>query len=282
MRTSHRLIAAAASLMVGLGLTVASHAADPESAQPEGQVAAPSTSAALDALCQRLRHQAGKAEADQIVLAIQSSPELSQQLEALMASGKLADIVVLRSGSTVAGTQFRAAVVGNQIVLTKALLSDLQKDHPHQNLLSGADILVPDNTVFVLGHLAAHALLDADSKTKADAEFNESLKNMNTPGWDATAAIVKAMNAGLTVEAKAFLQGWNDVIDAATVAHPNLSPDQIEQLLLNFRYRSYFIQGMQHKPDALVMKPNGRFEASDSNVATFIVQLRDSAMADIQ
>jgi hypothetical protein len=89
------------------------------------------------------------------------------------------------------------------------------------------DDILPNNTTFVLGHLAFHL--------NAGAVKPREFPNLND--------YVTAM---LDQEARAFIRSWNDALDAAVQQNngKSLSPQQVAYFMLNMRYRFAFLTAL--------------------------------------
>lgn len=222
----------------------------------------------LDAILQKLSSSASTDDATRIEQAIHASPALRAQLDALASAGKLKSITV-KPGDVAAsenGAYFGAAFDANGIVLSEVFLGE--QNRMAYDVRTPNEIL-PNNTVFVLGHLAYH-LRDTQYVEEAarraanrDAFMTEVMRN----------------------EAGAFIQGWNDVVDAATVTNGNkpLSARQAGDLLINLRYRAAFIKAMNAKAGPkLKFSNDGHIEASDSNLKSMATALADKPVAGLQ
>lgn len=229
---------------------------------------APAANSSLDAVLQKLSSSAPANDVAQIEQAIHASPALLGQLNALASSGHLKRITT-KSGEVAAsknGADFGAAFGEDGMVLSEVFLS--QQSRMAFDVRTPHEIL-PNNTVFVLGHLAYH-LRDAQYVEKAahraaneDAFMTEVMRN----------------------EAGAFIQGWNDVVDAATVANGNkpLSGGQAGSLLINLLYRSAFIKAMNVKGNQkLDFLKDGRIEASEQNLNAMAAALKGKPLAGLQ
>lgn len=229
---------------------------------------ASATHPSLDAVLQKLSSAAPSGDVARIEEAIHSSPALLGQLSALASAGKLKSITV-KPGEVAAaknGADFGAAFDANGIVLSDAFLGE--QSQMAYDVRTPNEVL-PNNTVFVLGHLAYHL---------RDAQYVEEAAH-RAANEDAFLAAVMRNEAG------AFIQGWNDVVDAATVATHGkpLSPGQAGQLMINLRYRSAFIKAMDVKGiRKLDFSNDGRIEASDRNLNAMAAALANRPMTGLQ
>jgi hypothetical protein len=90
-------------------------------------------------------------------------------------------------------------------------------------------------------------------------------------------AFVQAM---VERDARAFLAGWNDVVEAATRGYGGRAPTprQIGAMLMNLRYRTVFIGSDTMKK--LEWANSGRLEPGDRNVAAVAEGLRRMNLLD--
>ncbi len=234
---------------------------------------------ALNALLDRTKAQSHKYGA-QIATAVKESPRLSAQLNALVAAGKLSDIVVQKGNGYVGNMPFRGALAGTQIVMTEGLLKEL-KPRPY----SAVPGHLTDSTVFVLGHLAYHAQYDAERLAKDDAAGADLFAHPDASGAvDATQFILQSANGAMDVEVRAFFQGWNDMVDAATITKGEaVTLDDVGAMLSNSNYGMYLARSMLQPGGSLKWDPaSGYLFASDKNVQTMAATLGAAPMADIQ
>ena len=128
-----------------------------------------------------------------------------------------------------------------------------------QHIVRATDI-VPDNLVFVLGAFAFHLLSPPGARPATREEF---------------------IQAAMECDARAFLNGWNDVVDWATRGNLDrlLSIEQSSSLLLNLRYRAVFI-GNQNTFKKLDWSGGGRLEPTARNVAAVADGLHKMTLLD--
>jgi hypothetical protein len=209
--------------------------------------------AALQPILAPLSRTATPEQYQQILGAVNASPMLAKELEILVTRRKLAAITVLPGHST-AGSPYNAWADRSQIVLhadfLKAQLANRTLDVVH------TDDVLPNNTVFCLGHLAYHLAIEDPSPQGASLQTY--------------------LRQRLEREAGAFIQGWNNVVDAAVQTHGGkpLSSRQVAQLLLNMRYRFALMKAE--------ISPNGFIETSPRNIDAIVGVLRVSPLTDIQ
>jgi hypothetical protein len=120
------------------------------------------------------------------------------------------------------------------------------------------DDLLPNNLVFVLGAFAFW---------------------LQPPAARSTADMNSFIQAHVERDARAFLNGWNDMIEAATRDNGNKppTPRQISSLLMNLRYRALFIGDAMKK---LQWANSGRLEPTAGNVGAVAEVLRKMKLLD--
>lgn len=245
-------------ILAAYAFALTAHAATP----------APAANPALDAVLQKLSSSAPANDVAQIDKAIHASPALLGQLDALASSGKLKNITV-KSGEVAAvnnGANFGAAFDTDGILLSEVFLG---KQNQMAYDVRIPNEVLPNNTVFVLGHLAYHL---------RDAQYVEHAAHQAANEEEFLTEVMRN-------EAAAFVQGWNDVVDAATVANGNrpLSGGQAGELMINLLYRSAFIKAMNAKGDQkLNFSKDGRIEASEQNLNAMAAALRDKPLAGLE
>ena len=186
----------------------------------------------------------------------------------MASSGKLKNITV-KSGEVAAvnnGANFGAAFDANGIILSEVFL-DKQSKMAYDVRIPNE--VLPNNTVFVLGHLAYHL---------RDAQYVEQAAHRAANEDEFLTEVMRN-------EAAAFIQGWNDVVNAATVANGNkpLSSGRAGELMINLLYRSAFIGAMNAKDiPKLDFSKGGRIEASDRNLSAMAAALRNKPLTGLQ
>jgi hypothetical protein len=129
------------------------------------------------------------------------------------------------------------------------------------------DDVLPNNTTFVLSHLAYH--LGEAARTKS-----------SKPPLDMQAYVA----ARLHEEAAGFLQAWNDTLEAAV--HDNrgqaLSSRQAADLLLNARYRFALLTFGKPPEKSLQYAATGALELNEHNIGIVIERLKTSSVTDIE
>jgi hypothetical protein len=241
------------------------------SATTAGLAQTPASVTGLDALLERLHASVSPEAYRQIAAAVAASSALRVQLNELTVAGSLTEVRVVPQSDLPPGKAkfFHGFTDGTRLVFSNEFLQELLKNRPFD--VVNADDVPPDNTVFVLGHLAYH--LHAGEPQMQRAQMT-----------DQTAAIQAFIAQRLQVEATAFIQGWNDMIDAATHANQNrpLSPRQVGQLFMNARYRFAFAQAIRSTETPLRLLQSGAIEVNEPNIQAIATVLKHSAISDIE
>lgn len=181
-------------------------------------------------------------QAKQVADAVTASPPLQARLEKLAAAGALKGIDLVTQEDERMDENKGAEIVRGHILLTSKFLLG-QPPHRRVEATSKVDLDPPDNLVFVLGHLSYHLENPLDRK-----------------------ALPKDTGASANIfvrdEAKAYIQGWNDLIDAeARIKGRPITATEAASLLPNFKYRAFFIKAngklAQVGPDGH-LAPDGR------------------------
>lgn len=229
-----------------------------------------SVNAALGHALEQLGADGHPAQAARLRAAIESSPALETQMNALAASGRLTHFAMGEDASLPPKVgPFSARVHGT----TWAFHADFVDKHGKQRLFDVVqpDDFLPDNLVFAVGHLA----YKAEKADEADMS-PASMKGKSMQQW-----MAERMNS----DATATLQGWNDTVDAAQRENGGrpLSARQAADLLMNLQYRGVLIKAMQATGDnKLQIANDGRVEMTSANVAAVAKALSNSAMFDVQ
>ncbi|MYN18191.1 hypothetical protein GTP81_15670 [Rugamonas sp. FT107W] len=203
----------------------------------------------------------------QIADAIKVSPMLATQFDKLTKDGKLTELLVV-SSNDVASMQrpgpFNGWNNGSRIILTDALLVELAKNMQF-DVRHEVDIY-PNNTTFALGHLAYHLANKWEPPSVRPQDIGEALRKR------------------LEYEAMALIQGWNDVVDAATRANGGrpLNGEQVGGLVLNLRYRAAIVQALQKSGGKFQFSQSGFIESNDANVKAIAAVLGSLALSDIE
>lgn len=219
--------------------------------------------AGIDDLLANLTANASQEQGAQMSDAIHGAPLLTGQLNELIAAGKLTSIDIVARTAPKPGP-FSSWTAGTKIQLTEDLLPHLLKDHPFDVIRAG-DVF-PNNTTFVLGHLAYH--LSHNPRDLLGRQLSPD----------------DFIRARIRNEAEAFIQGWNDTVDAAVKANGSkpLAPQQIASMLMQLRYRFAFLMALRQADNKLHISDSGMIESTDANIASIAAVLEKSQLADIE
>jgi hypothetical protein len=226
------------------------------------------SSSELQGVLSRLMTSTDKEYYEQITTAVTASASLTRRINEVAVAGKLTQIRVLpMSGITQRrNNNFSAFTDGTALVFSQELLKELRKERLHD--VTYPDDVSPNNTVFVLSHLTYHLEKPVDPKA-----FSEPVGHM--------VAFVEA-------EARAWIIGWNAVVDAAERHNGKLlTVRQQSQLLMNFRYRGMLLRaaGIAGAPTQhlkLDLTRTGTIEASAQNLMAMQNTLMNAKVVDIE
>lgn len=188
-----------------------------------------------EALYSQFRQQANPAEVAQVEAALSASPKVELRLRdladrGLLSAMTLVDAEVVNPQQNLAIHPHRtvgAAALDGQLLLGRPFLAQLRA---RQEVASPVDnAILPDNTVYLLSHLAYH-LEQQREWQQAGLAYARAYQAAEQAA-DAQAQIASA-HAQLLIaytrhEAGAWLQGWNDTFHAAKAAHPTLAEDEL-------------------------------------------------------
>jgi hypothetical protein len=140
-----------------------------------------------------------------------------------------------------------------------------------------------------MGHLARHLRLApemAETEKRRIAELQSQSRDAadRHVAYDATPWALEGMKIRMEEEASAWIDGWNDMVEAAATSNGGkpASLAQVSDMLFNFHYRPMIMQAMGAKPDKAMIDINGKFARDDHNVAAFVAALRTSRQADVK
>lgn len=207
----------------------------------------------LKPVIDKLARTASTQQFSQIIDAARASPKLATQLARLIAQGKLTELRIVPAKP--AGSLFGAWVNGSTIFVTADFLK-AQLGHAESPLHARATIL-PNNTVYLLGHLAYH-LSAGQPDPRSSARMDEFIRKK------------------LEIEAGAYIQGFNDVVDAAVQSNGGkpLTDRQHLLLLLNSRYDKALGKAK--------LSPTGTIEPDAQNIAAVVGALKELPVAAIE
>jgi hypothetical protein len=204
-----------------------------------------------------------KASPDQVKQvsdAITASPPLQARLEKLAADGTLKGIDLVAQEDERLDDNKGAVITHGHILFTSKFLLG-QPPHRRMDAASKADLDPPDNLVFVLSHLSYHLENPLDLKSlpaSNDARANVFVRN----------------------EARAYIQGWNDLIDAeARLKGRPVTAAEAASLLPNFKYREFFIKA---NGKLAQVSPDGHLAPDGRNLQAMTSALFESQVPDFQ
>lgn len=241
------------------------------------------SSGPLKIIIENLRQHATNDQYQLIAGAIGASPALTKQLTVLADSGLITELSIdTPLYQAPRPNIFNAGISGTNWVFTSNFLKE-QGTARIYDVVSKDDIL-PNNMVFALGHLAFHA--QTAPQYKKDEEALKQITDSSAAMAEAARTNVilpmkRSIDLRLRYEAGAFIQGWNDVYDAAVIEnHGNLlSANQVGSLLLNLRNRAVFLKVMN---DHRLFSGSGQIEQTAANVDAIAAALHGSKMIDIE
>jgi hypothetical protein len=215
------------------------------------------TESRLAAILDSYKGQSTPLQYKQVSEAIALSPSLARELGAAADTGRLKGVRVADPEQAPNGP-FRATIEEGWIVFAADFLPQVAPLRL-QHVVRATDI-VPDNLVFVLGAFAFHLLSPPGLRPATREAF---------------------IQAAMERDARAFLNGWNDLVDWATHGNRDqpLSIEQSGSLLLNLRYRAVFI-GNQDTFRKLDWSGGGRLEPNTRNVAAVADGLHKMTLLD--
>ena len=210
-----------------------------------------------DRLVSDFRLTASPSQVDQLVAAIESSPPLKAEFVTLIASGKFEKFeIVPSSDPRLKDTPFQARVANGRIIFTANFL-EAQRPKRLFDVVQEGDV-IPDNLVFVLGHLAEH--LEHPFEIPDPRPSREQF-----------------LSLVLHDEASAYIAGWN-ALAASLPGKSSVIRDG--SALMNLRYRAVFIHAMDAVPD--LINEQGQIAPLPANRDAIANALKASPVADFQ
>ena len=221
--------------------------------QPFAAKADPAISARLRAILDGLSRQ-GQDQIRLIDQALNASPQLMGQFNDAANSGRLTSLEL----SSQRPGPFAATASRGKLLFAPDFISQQRKQRLHD--VVRPDDILPDNLVFALGALIFYA--DAPP----------------VPLGSNPQAFVKASTER---DAKAFINGWNAMVDAAVKENRGkaLSVQQIGSLLLNLKYRQVFAN--QTALGKYKFSPEGKIQPDQQNVEAVAAGLGKLGLLDI-
>jgi hypothetical protein len=220
--------------------------------------------------------------------AIETSPQLEKQLGELAASGLLTKFEVGELAALPPRRgPFSAWVSGSVWAFTPDFVRQQAKTRYYDVVMPG-DVL-GNNMVFALGDLAyrtkdASDLAGAEQALKAHFAHDAAVARTNSVLINGGGPLEQYAQLESRHTASAFIQGWNDTVDAAVQengARP-LTVRQVVSLSLNLRYRAVFIRAVQSKDHQLQYANDGHIEPNDANRDAIANALLTMPMYDLQ
>jgi hypothetical protein len=216
--------------------------------------------------------------------AIDASPALTEQLNDVAASGQLTAIVIgEKSALPRTGSPFSAYVYETTWAFTPEFIQQQSKTR-YMDVVMPGDLL-GNNMVFALGELAYNtksAPQVAASEQTLNDQMRQAIKQ-SQGHFDATDFLKQSMKLHIGNTVLGFIQGWNDMLDAAVKENSGqpLTLRQLVSLTENFRYRAVFMRAMR-SPHPLQYQNNGRIEPTDANRDAMIEALKTMPLYDLQ
>jgi hypothetical protein len=220
--------------------------------------------------------------------AIHASPALTSQLNELAMSGQL-KIFKVGEASTLPPVRgpFAAYVSGTTWAFTPTFVQQQAKTRYYDVVMP--DDVLGDNMVFALGELAYRTKSASDIAAAEQALHRQISQEMATArkasqpiNADNFMRQHLALELGNT--ALGFIQGWNDMLDAAVQENggKTLTVRQVVSLTMNFRYRAVFMRAMRLPDHKLNYANDGRIEPTDANRDAIASALATMPMYDLQ
>jgi hypothetical protein len=208
----------------------------------------------LQSIVDALAHDSSLQQHKQFGDALGASGALAGQLNAAAEAGRLTGIEISAERPS---NQFAATILDKHIVLAADFLPQLGKQRTYDVVLP--DDILPDNLVFVLGAFASWLVAPPVS-----------------PDLD----LQSYTTASLNRNARGFIQGWNDVVDAAVRQNGKrpLSMPQAASLMMNLRYRVVFTNPTAS--NAIKWSPTGTIDPTEQNIAAVADGLRKLKLLD--
>jgi hypothetical protein len=219
--------------------------------------------------------------------AINASPALTEQINELATTGQLATFTIgERSALPMPGSPFSAYVSGTTWAFTPEFVQQQAKTR-YMDVVMPGDIL-GDNMVFALGELAyntkwASQVATSEKAVKAQFAYGAQTAKLTGAHVDGTDFLKQMMALHIGNTAMGFIQGWNDMLDAAVRENDGrqLSIRQVVSLMMNFRYRGVFMKAL-HAAHPLHYENDGRIEPNEANRDALIEAFKTMPLYDLQ
>lgn len=242
---------------------------------------------ALQGILSKLQSSATPDQYQTFEQAINASPALTEQLNELADAGQLTSFIIgERTSLPMSRGPFSAYVSGTTWAFTPEFIQQQVKTR-YTDVVMPGDIL-GDNMVFALGELAyntksAPKVSAAEQVLKAQfAQTVRAAKQASTP-VEATSFLKQMLVLHIGNTAMGFIQGWNDMLDAAVRENGDkpLTMRQIVSLMMNFRYRGVFMKAL-HSAHPVHYENDGRIEPTDANRDAMTEALGTMTVYDLQ
>lgn len=224
----------------------------------QAPIAATSPNPALQAVLDGFKARSTPEQYRQVSEAIAASPALTQQLNDAVQARRLTGIEIA-SPARKPSSPFANTIDHGVMVFTAEFLVQNQK-RLQFDVVTPNEIL-PNNLVFVLGSLSYHLL----NPPPSPAQF------ANPQSY---------RQARIGGDARSFIFGWDDVVEAAVREQGGrpLTVPQQGMLLLNLRYR--LVLDDRNSRDKIVWSPSDAIEPTDANIAAVSEILARTGLLD--
>jgi len=220
--------------------------------------------------------------------AISASPALTSQLNDLEAKGLLTEFRIDESMVPPGqGKPFSARLNGSVWVFTPAFVQQQAKVRLYDVVQPG-DVL-PDNMVFALGHLAfkadtAATMLASEQSLQSQFRASRQTGQGSLSGMTPDTFLRASVQMHLQNDAGAFIQAWNDMLDAAVRQNGGreLSIRQVASTMMNLRYRAVFMKAMKSPDHRLLFASNGYLQPDQVNRDAIAAALATMPVYDLE
>jgi hypothetical protein len=242
---------------------------------------------ALQSILDNLKEHSTSAQYQMFTDAINASPILAGQLNDLAATGTLAEFSIGEPSQLPPRKgPFSAWINGSVWAFTPEFMQQQAKIRLY-DVVQPDDIL-PDNMVFSLGQLAFVA-----SSAGGVNAAEQALKARQIQSHSTNSSLLMAkpedlmhewMNIHLERDSAAFIQAWNDMLDAAVQQNSGrtVTVRQAASLLMNLRYRALFINAMNSADHKLQISNSGYIASNETNRNAISAALSNMSLFDLQ
>lgn len=213
----------------------------------------------LQAILDGFRSQGTPDQYKQVADAITASPALARQLGDLAQAGRLTGFEIA-TPQRKQSSPFATTIDHGRIVFAGDFLAQVVKKRLYDVVT--ADQILPNNLVFVLG------------------SFAYQLQNPGAQGQPAPSDMASFVKAHLEKDTRSFIQGWDDVVDAAVKENGSkpLTVQQQGMLVLNLRYRILFLDKDSQRK--IAFSPSGAIDPTGQNVAAVMAIVVRTSLLD--